>query len=97
MTPLSNGFFVYAPDPRNQPIPGVISGARPAFRSHPHTEGWIRNQGTDRIGERLDIPGFDENARLPILDDVGNAAYAGRNDGQAGGHGLQEDDTKRFE
>jgi len=56
----------------------------------------VRGQGNHGVGHRLGIAGWVGNAILAIAQVVGDATGRGGNDGEAGGHGFQDDEAQRL-
>src|SRR3989442_383273 len=72
-------------------------GPHSAFVSHFVEHRWIREEALQGVCEGLRIPGRNEQPRLSVLHDVHDASNFRSDNGEAGGHRLQEDDSERFE
>jgi len=54
-------------------------------------------QGADDVGcDALGRVVLHQKARLAVLDDVGDSAHGGREDGGAAGHGFEHDIGQPF-
>lgn len=59
-------------------------------------EGSVREQGAEAGGEGVDVVWRDEEAGLPIVDEGGDFADGGGEDGEGTGHGFEEGDGETF-
>src|SRR3954466_11635782 len=76
--------------------PAVVLGAIARAVSEMHPQTMVAEKPRHRVRKRLVIARRDEQARLPIFDELLQPTDAGPDDRGAAGHRLERDETERF-